>query len=384
MNDIQQAFFSLGPLIATSIFSLRAEQKQDLLLVNNQETEKRDHGINRSPNNMMKTSDLFKKKGDGKENVEYLQGTERSKSNDCLNTETGPMAIEAVVSFRIKEEGEINSMDYQEPGRGDAINFPTGHENKNTARSLGHSLKYQEKPTHCKSMTRPNKTNVVKIFGERTQATNQKWSENNKKSRGEKTTQWQDSFSQPADPIFEQRTTYVQESRTYNEGENTAGTKNMLQSEANTLQIWNPYAGLESEQQIFQTDSHAEYQRTPTEALSYKCTECEKSFSIISELFQHEKTHTMEKPYQCSICGKSFNQKGVLGRHQIIHTGERPFHCTVCGKSFNQKEVLIRHQKIHTGERPYQCTICGRSFNQRGILLRHQTTHMPDRTALES
>ncbi|XP_066438003.1 zinc finger protein 75A-like isoform X2 [Eleutherodactylus coqui] len=112
-----------------------------------------------------------------------------------------------------------------------------------------------------------------------------------------------------------------------------------------------------------------------TELRPYKCSECDKSFTVKSNLIKHHRIHTGERPYKCTLCSKSFSRNSHLITHQRTHTGERPYKCNECDKSFIQNSVLIQHQRIHTGERPFKCDECNKSFSQKSCLIRHQRTH---------
>ncbi|XP_075070875.1 uncharacterized protein LOC142159907 isoform X2 [Mixophyes fleayi] len=136
---------------------------------------------------------------------------------------------------------------------------------------------------------------------------------------------------------------------------------------------------------------------------TYKCSECQESFTCNSDLLKHQTHHRGSKLFMCSICGKNFTSKSNLAKHHKIHTGEKPYSCSECGKCFREKHYLIshqsvhkgaqliacpqcgkgytsksnltKHQRIHTGEKPFTCAECGKSFNQRSVLLTHHRTH---------
>ncbi|KAJ1112145.1 hypothetical protein NDU88_000413, partial [Pleurodeles waltl] len=79
------------------------------------------------------------------------------------------------------------------------------------------------------------------------------------------------------------------------------------------------------------------HQRIHPELRPYRCPDCEMIFTGKSSLLAQQKLHMGVKRYHCNACEKSFTQKQHLVTHQKIHTGFRAFHCTVCEKNFTQK-----------------------------------------------
>ncbi|XP_060755309.1 uncharacterized protein LOC132866513 isoform X2 [Neoarius graeffei] len=107
----------------------------------------------------------------------------------------------------------------------------------------------------------------------------------------------------------------------------------------------------------------------------FHCDHCGKTFTQLFNLTSHQRTHSREKPFLCSQCGKSFSQTSKLKTHLRIHTGEKPYVCVTCGKRFSDSSTLSKHRRTHTGEKPYPCVTCGKCFRQSAHLAKHYRTH---------
>ena len=103
--------------------------------------------------------------------------------------------------------------------------------------------------------------------------------------------------------------------------------------------------------------------------ITFKCEECQKSFSRSRYLKKHKLLHfgiqkdkNRTKDFKCKVCSKEFHYKGNLKEHMKIHELNKPT-CEQCGKPFSTPYTLIRHMKTHNAVREkFQCNVCQKDF----------------------
>ncbi|XP_078504825.1 zinc finger protein 212-like isoform X2 [Lissotriton helveticus] len=347
MKEIHHALTSLGPLIVTTVFSLRAKENEALCPMSSEDSQRRP-SADCSPSDTVNNSDaLFRKNREeqlhlihaedpeGKERNCYL-GPDFSLKNTamCLRKEE-PVSIfidhlgeevrktitnpNTVASLRIKDEEERYSLEHQTGRRIKIISAPLDNVNminewkdegieKSTKRKKyrAHLGKLKiwamdpEKETNCRSHLWPGSDEKLQGIG---------CSSNN-----------------PAQSVLPHESDHIELPDNYVEHED-----NYVEHESNIGNI-NPL--------IYQHEITQKKTR-------YLCAICRKSFSAKTSVARHQRTHTGERPFQCAVCGKRFIQNGDLIRHRRSHSGERPYHCTYCGKRFSQKWHLGSHQRMH-------------------------------------
>ncbi|XP_069506433.1 zinc finger protein 211-like isoform X2 [Ambystoma mexicanum] len=86
-------------------------------------------------------------------------------------------------------------------------------------------------------------------------------------------------------------------------------------------------------------------------------------------------THTVVKVCICSKCGICINQSTTADADQQTYNGEQQTTCTDCMKSFSTSSNLTNEQRKCNVQRPRMCTECGKSFKTTQLLIRHLRIH---------
>ncbi|XP_069509267.1 zinc finger protein 583-like isoform X2 [Ambystoma mexicanum] len=371
MKEIHQALISLGPLIATTVCSLRNKEKDE---IRSMITQSCDRGSNSQSDAMHDPTVLLKMNKDELDD-RYFKGNEIHNSGstefryfntgnhlrkeeepvpifiDHLGAEVGesindPNSEHEAISFQIKDEQEPYCMDHQESKRLESITSHTGGERMDRKSNVEVPENVPRATTRYKAASGKDNMICFKMPENEADYNIQSFPENPPELR-DQTSQYESGLDNTVHFKIHYENPKLQRSEKYHEWESKRRHSNVVPGLPETLQ----------------------------NRRLYSCTECEKSFSRKGHLIQHRRIHTGVRPYQCNECEKSFSRKEHLMVHKRTHTGVRPYHCSMCEKSFTQMGVLIRHQRTHTQDRPYQCTECGKNFSRKGHLSIHQKTH---------
>ncbi|XP_078511966.1 uncharacterized protein LOC144770974 isoform X2 [Lissotriton helveticus] len=325
LKEIDQALVSLGPVLAT-VFSLRAQGKQELLSRDHQESLK-----GARPHN---PDDLHKMNKEEIIHLDNIPETEGREGSECLAEGDGDCPSP------VKDEDEAFCVEHIDSSNEESIGSPPGHE------IVSFPIK-DEEDAYC--IYRPESEDRVT------------------RSSGPDMA----SFH-----IKDEEEDYCIEHPGSNNGQSISSPTAILPgvSVRGGVTRKKPYACREKKRA-----SHKPTVERPPETYTgeklFLCDICDKRFSKKSYLQQHQRLHGGPNSIPCMDCGKIFSKPSDLQRHEIIHTGEKPFTCAECGRSFTQMSGLKRHRRLHTGENPFPCTECGKSYTFKSDLQRHQRNH---------
>ncbi|XP_069499021.1 zinc finger protein 530-like isoform X2 [Ambystoma mexicanum] len=363
MNEIHQALISLGPLIATTICSLRAKEKEELYQLDSQHPNGR-HRMDCSQTDTVTpppplsggrgrddrlptglpflSADLcLKKEEPGALFIDHLGAVTGESGTDCgSGYET--------IAFQIKDETDAYCMDHPASSRMDGIQTPPVDESMNRKRKVGNSAKCSERTLQRKAFSEKINTVCLESTNNEANLNSQMWSGCYPELRGEKYSECDATFNNPFHFTLHQESPMIARTDTFNELESTLRNVPFPVARPNTQQNQRTLPSNRGGKSYSLKGKLTRNVKPSSRMRPYACTECEKSFIYKSHLITHHRIHSGEKPYMCTFCQKRFNRKDYLDEHIRIHTGERPYKCSKCEKTFIQKHHLNEHLRKHT------------------------------------
>ncbi|XP_069473309.1 zinc finger protein 586-like [Ambystoma mexicanum] len=358
MKEIHQALLSLGPLIVTTVFSLRNQDEEDPSHAESQEAADRICG-----DRINDYEESFSIKGE-----ENLHLSHPPETESCTRKKDFPSPVEVEGDVMTNPE-ELIIVKIEENLHLIHQLETEGRERKEVCRSLG-GCKGEDLASvpivHCEDEAGGSCADPESENGTQTKSL---------QMNPRRCTYCDQIFIEHSELMIHMRVHKKSKAFTCSVCGKRFHNRTGLMAHKKSHIILRPYKCTECDKSYTKPSHLYQHQRTHTGERPYRCTQCEKSFIRSSNLYVHQKSHTGERPYQCMECGKSFTLRSILYRHQKIHTGERPYQCTECDKSFTMNSDLTKHLIIHTGEKPYECTVCKKTYRHSSTLSRHQRIH---------
>ncbi|XP_078532608.1 uncharacterized protein LOC144818760 isoform X1 [Lissotriton helveticus] len=421
MKEIRQALTSMGTVIATSVFSLKHKDDDDMCPTDIPESEK----ISSS-----KRVKSVKQPSYPNCDNALMMEQERDLSQDDTGAETsnhftsGPATKEEMITCSIKEEGGHYSRVHRRSERSKPLSsskatapllrnvpavgfmdhiYTEGGESSANLASEFPRLTSEEKgepsPALClaqEAVARPSGSFNIKDEG-------------NADSMDHQDSERNESISNPAgvrqsiNNIEQQQRSSLEMMHTFNDCERSFN---------NNLDFIN-HPTIHNEMKGFTiTDCSRGFGQTSKDKGNYTghgpdpWSECRETFSESTNINVHPKTHT--KLCICSQCGICFSKQKSINTHlrtnnedeqntcwecekSLLQSStnlkshgevvvENPYICNECGKRFRDLHLLTAHQQLHTADKPYVCNECGKSFKQLQTLTEHQQIHSGERS----
>ncbi|XP_069098817.1 zinc finger protein 282-like isoform X2 [Pleurodeles waltl] len=437
MQQIHQALISLGPLITTTVFTLRAKGKPDLCPAASQESERR-HAIQSSGDAITNPDEVFHIKRDVNRHRNNPRDADRWPQSDCPSAEetvsasisnleaevressTNPKLEQSLVSFCINDELESYSCGHPGNKRIESFSIPTDDSfispdalfsiRREENQHLDNLDNLQDLEGREKiDLHHPEEQAIISIcIKEEDEPYSIDHEDNGKMESpgaGEQSMTRQQNvaeFIRCTKPTAQNKLSMRKGNMNVPQtSPRVTNTRNQLHSK----RCWKEGGkGTVAWESVFSSsEHHGSYHARPQglsqnysdhannlksplllkklsklqeNSISYSSATLDTNLSREGERTGEQKGKYSEvRPYSCTECEKSFLYKENLIKHYRTHTGEKPCTCTFCHKSFSRKDNLKRHMRMHTGEKPYRCTDCGKSFTWKESLNLHQRKH---------
>ncbi|XP_069460834.1 zinc finger protein 773-like isoform X2 [Ambystoma mexicanum] len=365
MNEIHQALVSLGPLIVTTVSTLRAKEKENVCPVDNRNSGRMYQGNHSSGGVAASSSVSLGIKGEENHYPKAPQEKARRESKECLNTDCYP-AVHPDVLLQIQEDDDLNCREWS---------GSEGFEASNCSRKAGvnnsdNSIEKQATMTWESIFS-------YSEFGKNTGHISDDMNHHRIQPGGTPNADVGNGFNPKPNSFTHeerhgrQRPTTSSENRRFDESLNMSEQPD-LQTTVKVCIC--SQCGICFNQS---TSGHQNQQMNNSEQPN-TCSDCITSISVSSNMHSRGK-HLAERLHICNQCGKTFKTSQILMRHTRIHTGEKPYVCSECGTSFRHSHTLVTHQRLHTGDKPHTCFTCGKNFRQIPHLMKHQRTHMREK-----
>ncbi|XP_078511895.1 uncharacterized protein LOC144770935 isoform X2 [Lissotriton helveticus] len=128
-----------------------------------------------------------------------------------------------------------------------------------------------------------------------------------------------------------------------------------------------------------ESEAHNTALMYPQDGRKFSSSNCEQNISHVEDLEKLDGGSGIgdvsSLSNQCAVYNKTFDQLESQIALERTLSVDRPYVCVKCYKRFRNMWKLTRHQATHSKEKPYICAECGKNYNRSDSLLRHQKSH---------